>query len=173
MNSCTNEAVKRTGIDNRYQVTGTHDTSAVRDPKQQTMDTSHAVTVIRPPGHIRVILGTRGCRNESSYGVLVLRTKLCLQATTTTCTAISAKIYPSIKSERVFDSIIPKKPQPGAEANTTTGIEPGTLGAPDQHNIEEDTFRLQRELYEDATPARMSPNGQQYLMQARQSIRMW
>ncbi|XP_068082910.1 uncharacterized protein [Anabrus simplex] len=128
---------------------------------------------LRPPGHIRVILGPRGCGNESSYCVLVLRTTLCLQATSTACTAISAKIYPSIKSERGFDSIIAQKPQPGAEANTTTGIDPGTLGAPDQHNIEEDTFRLQRELYEDATPARMSPSGQQYLMQARQSIRMW
>ncbi|XP_068084184.1 uncharacterized protein [Anabrus simplex] len=128
---------------------------------------------LRPPGHIRVILGPRSCGNESSYCVLVLRTTLCLQATTTTCTAISAKIYPSNKSERVFDSIIAQKPQPGAEANTTTGIDPGTLGAPDQHNIEEDTFRLQRELYEDATPARMYPSGQQSLMTALQYIRMW
>ncbi|XP_068081451.1 uncharacterized protein [Anabrus simplex] len=113
------------------------------------------------------------CLNESSYCVSVLRTTLCLRAAQTKSTARSARNYPSIKSERVFDIIIAKKPQPGAEANTTTGIDPGTLGAPDQHDIEGDTFQLQRELYEDATQARMSPSGQQYLLPAPQSIMMW
>ncbi|XP_068082042.1 uncharacterized protein [Anabrus simplex] len=117
--------------------------------------------------------GREGRLNESSYCVLVLRTTLCLRAAQTTCTAISARNYPSIKSERVFDIIIARKPQPGAEANTTTGIDPGTLGAPDQRDIEGDTFQLQRELYEGATQERMSPSGQQYLMPAPQSIMRW